>query len=199
MQEILPGIHHWTAMHPSIGAPVSSYYVESAAAVIDPMVPEEGLDWFDGKPLERVVLANRHHYRQADQFAERFGIPVMANEKGLHDIGDRPAIHPFSFGDEVAPGIVARSFEDSWPDEGVLVIGDGKTIALADGIMRYGGNLSFVPDQYLGDDPEEEKATLRAAVRRLLDSDVDFDAVLVGHGDPITSGGRAELEGLAQG
>jgi hypothetical protein len=196
MEEILPGIHHWTAPHEGIGAPVSSYYVESAAAVIDPMVPEEGLDWFEGKPLERVVLANRHHYRHADQFAERFGVPVLANEKGLHEIGDRPGVQSFSFGDEVAPGIVAQGFEDSWPDEGVLVLADKNAIVLADGVMRYGGNCSFVPDQYLGDDPEEEKAVLRAAVRRVLDK-LDFDAVLVGHGDPITSGGRSELEKLA--
>jgi hypothetical protein len=199
MQEILPGIHHWTAVHEGIGAPVSSYYVESAAAVIDPMVPEEGLDWFDGKPLDRVVIANRHHYRQADQFAERFGIPVLANEKGLHELEGRPGVQAFSFGDEVAPGIVAQSFEDSWPDEGVLVLSGANAIVLADGVMRYGGSISFVPDEHLGEDPEEEKAVLRAAVRRLLDSGVEFDAVLVGHGDPITSGGKAELEGLAAG
>jgi hypothetical protein len=30
MREILPGIHHWTALHPRIRQPVSSYYVESA-------------------------------------------------------------------------------------------------------------------------------------------------------------------------
>jgi len=198
MQEILPGIHHWTAQHEGIGAPVSSYYVESAAMVIDPMVPEEGLDWFEGRPLERVVLANRHHYRQADQFAERFGIPVLANEKGLHEIGDRPAVESFSFGDEVAPGVVARSFEESWPDEGVLVIGAGNAVVLADGVMNYGGNLSFVPDQYLGENAEEEKQVLRAAVRRLLDG-IEFDAALVSHGDPITSGAKAKLERLTAG
>jgi len=195
MEEILPGIYHWTAHHEGIGAPVSSYYVESAAAVIDPMVPEEGLDWFDGKPLERVVLANRHHYRHADRFADRFDVPVLANEKGLHELEGKPAVESFSFGDEVAPGVVAQGFEDSWPDEGVLVIADKNAIVLADGVMRYGGNVSFVPDQYLGDDPEEEKQVLRAAVRRVLDG-LDFDAVLVGHGDPITSGGKAELQQL---
>ena len=195
MEEILPGIYHWTAHHEGIGAPVSSYYVESAAAVIDPMVPEEGLEWFDGKPLERVVLANRHHYRHADRFADRFDVPVLANEKGLHELEGKPAVESFSFGDEVAPGVVAQGFEDSWPDEGVLVIADKNAIVLADGVMRYGGNVSFVPDQYLGDDPEEEKTVLRAAVRRVLDG-LDFDAVLVGHGDPITSGGKAELQQL---
>lgn len=195
MEEILPGIYHWTAHHEGIGAPVSSYYVESAAAVIDPMVPEEGLEWFEGKPLERVVLANRHHYRHADRFADRFGVPVLANEKGLHELEGKPGVQSFSFGDEVAPGVVAQSFEESWPDEGVLVLADKNAIVLADGVMRYGGNVSFVPDQYLGDDPEEEKSVLRAAVGRVLDG-LDFDAVLVSHGDPITSGAKAELQQL---
>lgn len=196
MQEILPGIHHWTALHEGIGAPVSSYYVESASTVIDPMVPEEGLEWFDGRPLDRVVLANRHHYRHADRFADHFDIPVLANEKGLHDLEGKPGLETYAFGDEVAPGIVAHSFEESWPDEGVLVISGGSgVILLADGVMRYGGNLSFVPDQYLGDDPEEEKAVLRKAVARVLE--LDFDAVLVGHGDPITENAKAELRELA--
>src|SRR5256714_11680047 len=64
VREILPGIHHWTAIHPGIRIPVSSYYVESARTVIDPLVPREGLEWFEGHGRPRqVLLTNRHHYR----------------------------------------------------------------------------------------------------------------------------------------
>ena len=41
MNEIIPGVWHWTAFHEGIGSDVSSYYVERAAALIDPMLPPD--------------------------------------------------------------------------------------------------------------------------------------------------------------
>lgn len=42
IREVLPGVHHWTAIHPKIRLPVDSYYIESARVALDPMVPREG-------------------------------------------------------------------------------------------------------------------------------------------------------------
>jgi hypothetical protein len=41
------------------------------------------------------------------------------------------------------------------------------------------------------DDPERTKAGLRDAYRRLLD--LDFDRLLLAHGDPIVHGAKEEL------
>jgi len=41
------------------------------------------------------------------------------------------------------------------------------------------------------DDPERTKAGLRNAYRRLLD--LDFDRLLLAHGDPIVHGAKDEL------
>jgi hypothetical protein len=46
LNEIGPGIHHWKAMHPNIRTEVSSYYVEPAATLVDPLLPPEGIEWF---------------------------------------------------------------------------------------------------------------------------------------------------------
>ncbi|MGI8660826.1 MAG: hypothetical protein ACR2LH_07310 [Thermoleophilaceae bacterium] len=43
MREILPGLHHWTTEHPNLGRPVSSHYLAESAALLDPMVPDEGM------------------------------------------------------------------------------------------------------------------------------------------------------------
>ena len=53
MLEVAPGLWHWTARRESIGAAVSSYYLESERVLIDPMIPPEGLEWFEarGAPL----------------------------------------------------------------------------------------------------------------------------------------------------
>jgi hypothetical protein len=196
MREILPGVHHWTARHPNIGTDVSCYYVEPAAVAIDPLLPAEGADWFDGRPLEGIVLTNRHHLRDAARLHERFGVPVLVNERGLHEVEGQPGIETFGFGDEVAPGVVAHGVMDGWPDEGVLhlALGDG-VLAIADGLVRYGGRVGFVPDQYLAgpdEDAEDTKAELKAAYRRLA-GELEFDAVLYAHGDPAPRGGRDEI------
>ena len=43
----------------------------------------------------------------------------------------------------------------------------------------------------LMDDPEQTKAGLRGAYGRLLE--LDFDLLLLAHGDPVVSGGNAAL------
>jgi glyoxylase-like metal-dependent hydrolase (beta-lactamase superfamily II) len=61
--------------------------------------------------------------------------------------------------------------------------------------MSYDG-LRFVPEQYM-DDPERTKEGLRAAYRRLLD--LDFDTLLVAHGEPVVGGAKAALREFAEG
>jgi hypothetical protein len=49
---------------PRIGTRVSSYYVEPAGALIDPRVPDEGLDAFAGRARpQQVVLTSGLHAR----------------------------------------------------------------------------------------------------------------------------------------
>lgn len=192
MDEIARGIFHWTTMHESIGAPVSSYYVEPLAAVFDPMEPEDGYGFFGGRNLDAAVLSNRHHYRHAARFAERFGIPVLAVEEGMHEIGDRPGVQSFAFDEHPIPDVAFHPIEPSWPDEAAvhIALGDG-IVLLGDSAMHYGEDIGFVPDEHLGADPEREKRLLRAGLSRLLD--LDFDVLLFAHGAPITEGGKDAL------
>lgn len=192
MNEIADGIFHWTTFHDGIGHEVSSYYVEPCATVLDPMMPEEGLDWFTGRNVHRVVLTNRHHYRHADRVVARFDVPVLVDEPGIGDVEDRPGVQGFGWGEEVAPDIVAHAIDPIWPDEGALHIALGKGwLAIADGAMHYRDELHFVPDSLLGDDPAGTRELLRTGYGRLLD--LDFDGILFAHGAPITEGGKEAL------
>src|SRR4051794_26943500 len=164
MEEVLPGVFDWTAFHEGIRSTVHSHYVVSAAALIDPMLPEEGLDWFEGdRRPERILLSNRHHYRHSDRFVERFGCPVLCHESGLHEFADGQQVQGFSFGDEVAPGVVARELDAICPDETALHLTDVRALSIADAAIRTPeGSVAFVPDGYIGDDPEAVKRELRA-------------------------------------
>jgi hypothetical protein len=192
MKEIGPGIHHWTTKHPRIQTEVSSYYVEPAATLVDPLLPPEGIEWFSSRrPPERIVLTNRHHYRHSDRFQAEFGCPVLASEPGLHEFGDDRPVEGFAFGEVLAEGITALEVGSICPDESALHVelGDG-FLAVADGVVNYDG-LRFVSDNLIGDDPEGVKEGLRAAYRRLCA--LDFDGLMCAHGDPMPSGGKEAL------
>jgi hypothetical protein len=195
--EIAPGIHHWRAFRDTIGADVHSYWIEPAGIVVDPMVPPDvGLDWFADRSVtpQQCVLTIGLHYRQSDQFAERFGCSVRVASQGLHrfEDDDREA-EPFEFGDELGPGVTAVEIGGIAPDETALHIahGDG-AIALADSLIADDtGRLSFVPDYLMGDDPETVKASLRDSLRGLLER--DWDTLLMAHGEPIAGSGKTAL------
>jgi hypothetical protein len=192
MEEIGPGIHHWKAVHPNIGVEVSSYFVEPAATLVDPLLPPEGIEWFRSRRApERVVLTNRHHYRHSDRFQAEFGCPVMASEPGLHEFSDGRDVEGFAFGDQLAEGITAHEVGAICPDEAALHIEIGNGfLAIADGLINYDG-LGFVPDNLIGDDPEGVKEGLRDSYRRLLS--LEFDGLMCAHGDPMPSGGKEAL------
>jgi hypothetical protein len=200
MEEIAPGIYHWTSYRDTIKQDVHSYYVPEAAALIDPMEPDEGLDWFAGRETpERILLTNRHHYRHSGRFADRFGSNVLCHKAGLHEFEGGPAVKGFEFGEQVAPGITAHEVGSICPEESALHIqAGGGALCVADGVVNWPGRpgLNFVPDYLLGDDPEGVKEGLRSAYGRLAD-ELDFDVLLMAHGDPVTGGARKTLRAFA--
>ena len=199
IREILPGIFHWTAIHPEIRIAVSSHYVEPARMLLDPLVPEEGLAWFERRgPPEHVLLTNRLHSRHAARFVEAFGCEVWCNEAGLEHFGAQGEIEElnvrgFRPGDLLPGGIESHEVGVLCPDETAFRIpGAEPALAVADGVVRDAeGPLAFVPDPLLGDDPEAVKRGLRQAYRRLLA--LDFEHLLLAHGNPWLGGARQAL------
>jgi hypothetical protein len=194
MNEVLPGVLHWTTLHEGIGQPVHSHYAVESGALIDPRVPEGGVEDVAryGRP-ERILLSNRHHLRHGERFAAAFGCPIRCHEAGLHEFRDGPDVQGFRFGDEVAPGVRALEMGAITPEDTVFHLAAGPgALLFADGLIRRGdGALVYVPDRLMGDDPEGVRRGLHASLRRLLDE--DFDALLFAHGDPMPSGGREAL------
>jgi hypothetical protein len=194
MHEVLPGVLHWTTHHEGIGAQVHSHFAVEAAALIDPRLPDGGVDEIAryGRP-DRILLSNRHHLRHSEELAAAFGCPIRCHEAGLHEFGDGPEVQPFRFGDEVAPGITALEMGALTPEDTVFRLDAAPgALLFADGLIRGDdGALAFVPDWLMGDDPEAVKRGLHESLRRLLDE--DFDALLFAHGEPMPEGGHDAL------
>jgi len=174
---------------------VDSHYLEFAGMVLDPMVPREGLEWFEGRRAPGlIVLTNRHHLRDSERFASSFGAKIRCAESGLHEFRSGPAVHGFAFGEELAPGISAHRLGAICPDDTAIQIqtSDGAALAFADGLIRpRGGGLAFVPGFLMGDDPSAVRAQLRESLGALLE--LDFDSMLFAHGEPLIGGAKRAL------
>jgi hypothetical protein len=197
VEEIAPGIWHWTALHPRIEIEVSSYYLPAERVLIDPIAPDEGLEWFaeHGPPAD-VLLTNRHHYRASASFAERFGVTVHCVREGIHEFTGGELVEPFDFGDELPGGIIAHAVGAICPDETALHVPARNALALADGAVRWeaGGPLVFVPDSLM-DEPARTKEGLCESYRRL--ATLDFQHLLLAHGEPFVGTGRETLAAFA--
>ena len=189
MEEIAPGLWHWTAHRDSIDSEVSSYYLAEERVAIDPMLPRERPEWF--RP-EHAILTCRHHSRDAWEL----GLEPRVMEQGAHELEGRGEFRTYRWGDVLPGGIVAHEVGALSPDETALHLPRHRALAVGDGVVRWRGveGLTFVPD-FLMDDPERTKEGLRAAYRRLLD-ELDFEHLLLAHGDPVVGTGREELAAL---
>lgn len=202
MHEVLPGVFHWTTPHPKIHVEVSSYWLDRAGVLFDPLVPRaEELDWFDTRPTRPgvVLLSNRHHYRESDQFADRYGCEVLCNRAGMHEFQDGRNVRAFDLGDELPGGVLACEMDAICDDDTALYVREAKALVIADGIVKGGAHgaqdmLGFVPDQLM-DDPIGTKHGLLGSCKRLL-AELDFEHLLLAHGGPVIGGGRDALQEL---
>jgi glyoxylase-like metal-dependent hydrolase (beta-lactamase superfamily II) len=193
MNEIMPGVFHWTARHPKTGSDASSYFIAESGTVLDPMIPPDvGLDWFQGDhAAQSIALTNRHHDRDAAAYCDTLGLnPVLVPESGLHEFeGKDLDVRGYAPGEEIISGIVAHEVGAICPDDMALEIRSAGALAMADGLVHF-ERVRFVRDPLM-DNPEQTKRELVQSLERLLD--VDFDTLLFAHGDPIVGGGKQVL------
>ncbi|HLM48916.1 MAG TPA: hypothetical protein VK279_00100 [Solirubrobacteraceae bacterium] len=197
MEELLPGLWHYTAFHPRIRQVVHSHFLTRSRTLFDPMVPVEGLRMFgtEFRPA-RIVLSNRHHWRGAQEFADEFGCPVLAPLAGLHEFRDGRHVSGYAIGGSPAEDVRALRADALAPDDTVLRLDVGRgALLFADALIAWDDGLSFMPD-FLMDDPERTRAGLLADLRAVLDE--DFDTLLFAHGDPVVRGGKAVLAAFVE-
>jgi hypothetical protein len=200
MKEIAPGIYQWTTFHEGIQSRVSSCYLASGDGVLlDPRVPDEGMDWFRDRPPQDALLTNRLHYRHAGRFARAFGTRVHVHRAGLHEFKRGQVVEPFEFGAKLPGGVRAVEIATLCDEETALFCPALSAIALGDAVVRssFRGPLSFVDDELIGEEPERVKRGLREALARLLD--LEWDHLLLAHGAPVVSQGKRALENFLAG
>ena len=84
----------------------------------------------------------------------------------MHEFSDDQQVEPFDFGDELPGGVKAYEAGAICPDDTALHIPAHSALAVADGVINYGG-LGFVPEEHLGDDVEATKRAIRESYAKL--------------------------------
>jgi hypothetical protein len=106
-------------------------------------------------------------------------------------------VEPYEPGDTLAGGaITVHEVGSICPDESALHIPSVSALSVADGVIRYGGRLGFVSDNLM-DDPEDTKRGLKEAYARLA-AELEFDNLLVAHGEPLAGDAREQLREFAE-
>ena len=191
MQELTDGIRHWSTVHPNLDQDVSSYWLPGLRVLLDPLEVPEEVDSVDA-----IVLSNRHHKRSAFEARERFGCRLLVPGAGRQDFDPGDPVELYEFGEPIGPTeIVAHQVTELWPDDGALHIPSLRALAIADTVVNYGDELELVPDRLMGD-AEEERPAILAGLARLA-GELDFDHLLVAHGEPIVGDGRERLHAFA--
>jgi hypothetical protein len=194
MEELTPGIRHWSGRHPNIGWEVSSYWLPGLKVLLDPLHAPDEVDQID-----EIILSNRHHKRSAFEARERFEAVLRVPRTGMHDYSPDDPVEPYEYGEPLAGGaITAHLVTELWPDDGVLHIPSLEALEIADTVLHYGDELSLVPENLMGDDPEADREGILSGLRR-LSAELDFRHLLFAHGTPIVNEGHERLNAFLEG
>ncbi len=198
MQEVLPGIYRWSWYSQEKGYDFNGYCLkgDGETVVIDPPPPTaEDEEWMSGaRPITHILITNRDHVREAGRLRELFSCKVLMHELDA-PLVDLKVDETFRDGDRLpggfravhVPGNKSPGETAFWLDRfgGILFLGDAL-------IGKPSGRLNLMPpDKYA----DLNKA--RQGIRALLQ--YNYDAVLVGDGESVSTGGRRAVEQFLEG
>ena len=194
LDELRPGLWHWTTHHPEWKQDVGSVAYEGPddLVLIDPLLPaDDSLDSLVariGKPVS-VLVTIFWHTRSADAVAARHGARVLAPSGGKAAVTRRaPTTEAFRPGDPLPGGVEAGATARG--SEVVYWIPAHRAVVPGDVLLGAGGGgVRLCPRGWLPESTTVER--LRTSLLPLLELPVA--RVLVSHGKPVLRNGRAAL------
>jgi hypothetical protein len=190
--EIAPGLVRWTASHPDWrpgGEPGSPsdwpqevgsvlYELGEAVVLIDPLLPGDGRDqllaWLDARIGERpvsILTTNRWHRRDREQLAERYS-------------GRSPTAW-----NAVPRGVTPKPLRGA--GETLYWLVDAVALVAGDRLLGDSrGGLQVCPQSWLAQVAVDRRG-LALMMNGLLE--LPIERVLVSHGEPVLTDGRAAL------
>ncbi len=201
MREIVEGIFTWGEAYPDVPWDLNGYAIQldGGAILVDPPTPTAA-DWskLDAlQPIQKIIVTNRDHVREAQQFRERYRSPVVAGANEIGGFAGLEVEETVKDGDVLpgglrvihlpgkSPGEIGLYFEPSGNNISKEV---GGIVLLGDALIGHpAGHLRFVPEHKL-DNP----AQLKESLRKLLA--LEFEVLLLCDGHSVLKGARQTVE-----
>jgi hypothetical protein len=212
-RQLAPGLWRWTARHPEwhpgeFGAEVGSYLLDAGEGdtlLVDPLLPpdaEPALDLIGEQLGDRlsIVISVPYHVRSSEEIRERFGKDTeigiwghpacrkrLDDETGFHDID------PTARDQAIPAGVTAHAIGKPRRHETPLYLPSHSALVFGDAVAEVDGELRVWAEGRVDAKAERfYRERFNPTLEPLLE--LGFDRVLVTHGEPVMSDGRAQLK-----
>ena len=212
MEKLTTGLWRWTARHPEwhpgeFGAEVASFAAKAddgTLLLIDPLLPEQDpqavLGVLDEQAGERVaiLISIPYHVRSSEDLRKRYDATIHGHKAAAKRLTSKSGFHEVEAGAPLPGAVTAHPIGKPRqryemplhiPSHGALVFGDS--------VVEHEGALKVWAHDKVDDKVRRfYSEKFNPSLEPLLE--LDFDVVLVTHGEPVMSGGKPKLrEALA--
>jgi len=208
MQNLTEGLWRWTARHPDwhpgeFGAEVACFAAQAGdtTLLIDPLLPsdpEPVLQAVDATLADRlaILITIPYHVRSSEELWRRYrnqadtsihGHPACAKR-----LSDRSGFRPIETDQELPGGVTAHRIGKPRRHETPLHLPSHRALVFGDAVAEWEGRLRvWTADRVDAKVERFYRERFNPTLEPLLD--LDFDAVLPTHGEPVPNGGKRAL------
>jgi hypothetical protein len=208
-EELREGLWRWTARHPEwhpgeFGAEVASFAVEADGPLLllDPLLPpdpEAVLALTDKLAGRRVAILTTvpYHVRSAEELWRRYrstaDTTIWGHPAAAKRLSDRSGFREIDPGTPLPAGVSAYRIGKPRRHEMPLYVPSQRALVFGDAVVEREGDLR-VWDSERVDERRVRfyRERFNPTLKPLLE--LDLERVLVTHGRPVMTGGRAKLQ-----
>jgi hypothetical protein len=209
MEQIAEGLWRWTARHPEwhpgdFGAEVASFAAQAGdtTLLIDPLLPPDPssvLPVIDETLARRlaILITIPYHVRSAEELWKRFGkdaeTTIHGHPAAAKRLTDRSAFREIEPGTPLPAGVTAYNIGKPRRFEMPLLVPSHAALVFGDAVVEVDGRLRVWATDRI--DAKVERfydQRFNPTLEPLLE--LDFDRVLVTHGQPLLEGGKGALK-----
>ncbi len=209
MQNLTEGLWRWTARHPEwhpgeFGAEVACYAARAGddiTLLIDPLLPPDPasvlavIDEALGERLA-ILITIPYHVRSAEElwnrYRERADTTIHGHLACAKRLNDRSAFHEIDPAVPLPGGVTAHAIGKPRRYETPLHLPSHGALVFGDAVAESGGRLVVWSSEKVDAKVERfYRERFNPTLEPLLE--LDFDAVLATHGQPLMSDGKRAL------
>jgi hypothetical protein len=198
----------WTARHPEwhpgeFGAEVASFAAHAGddTLLIDPLLPPEPdavLELIDGKLGERlsILITLPYHVRSSEDLRDRYKkhaeTTIWGHPACTKRLKKKAGFKPLDPDTTLPAGVSAHPIGKPRRQETPLLLPSHNALVFGDAVAEYRGRLRVWAADRVDDKVERfYRERFNPSLKPLLE--LDFERVLVTHGDPVMKEGKKAL------